>query len=154
MLLAFHKPHGVLSQFTPEPGSGFRTFANFGFPPRVLPIGRLDADSEGLFLLSNEPEFRSRSRSSARSAGFQACCIAGFQTRGGWNLLCASGARQHADLEVGDTAGLETGATLFGQANFGFRDEPAWNECLLHPHRARASRPCEPAAPSPPPTRR
>ena len=54
MLLAFHKPYGVLSQFTPD-GSPNRTLAEFGFPTGVYPIGRLDADSEGLLLLSDEP---------------------------------------------------------------------------------------------------
>lgn len=54
MILAFHKPYGVLSQFTPEPGSRWHTLAAFGFPPRVYPLGRLDADSEGLLLLSDE----------------------------------------------------------------------------------------------------
>lgn len=60
MLLAFHKPYGVLSQFTPEPGSQFRTLADFGFPKGVYPIGRLDADSEGLLLLSDEAELNQR----------------------------------------------------------------------------------------------
>jgi 23S rRNA pseudouridine2457 synthase len=55
MLIAFHKPFGVLSRFTAE-GSPHRTLAEFGFPPRVYPIGRLDADSEGLLLMSDEPE--------------------------------------------------------------------------------------------------
>lgn len=55
MLLAFHKPYGVLSQFTPEPGSRWRTLGAFGLPPAVYPLGRLDADSEGLLLLSDEP---------------------------------------------------------------------------------------------------
>src|SRR4051812_49914303 len=55
MLLAFHKPYGVLSQFTPEPGSRHRTLADFDFPKDVYPIGRLDAESEGLLLLSDEP---------------------------------------------------------------------------------------------------
>ncbi len=54
MLLAFHKPWGVLSRFTPD-GSAHRTLAEFEFPPRVYPVGRLDADSEGLLLLSDEP---------------------------------------------------------------------------------------------------
>jgi 23S rRNA pseudouridine2457 synthase len=54
VLIAFNKPYGVLSQFTDD-GSGNRTLAEFGFPPRVYPIGRLDADSEGLLLLSDEP---------------------------------------------------------------------------------------------------
>ena len=60
MLIAFHKPYGVLSQFTPEPGSKFRTLAEFGFPPGVYPIGRLDADSEGLLLFSDEPALNAR----------------------------------------------------------------------------------------------
>jgi 23S rRNA pseudouridine2457 synthase len=60
VLLAFHKPYGVLSQFTPEPGSRWGTLADFSFPPRVYPIGRLDADSEGLLLLSDEPEWNAR----------------------------------------------------------------------------------------------
>ncbi|MBI5690613.1 MAG: pseudouridine synthase [Verrucomicrobia bacterium] len=60
MLLAFHKPYGVLSQFTPEPGSRWRCLADFGLPPRVYPLGRLDADSEGLLLLSDEPGLNSR----------------------------------------------------------------------------------------------
>ena len=54
MLIAFNKPYGVLSQFSVD-GSANRTLAEFGFPPRVYPIGRLDADSEGLLLLSDEP---------------------------------------------------------------------------------------------------
>lgn len=60
MLLAFHKPYGVLSQWTPEPGSRWRTLAEFGFPPNVYALGRLDADSEGLLLLSGEPGLNTR----------------------------------------------------------------------------------------------
>lgn len=59
MLIAFHKPFGVLSQFTAD-GSANRPLAEFGFPPEVYPIGRLDADSEGLLLLSDEPELNER----------------------------------------------------------------------------------------------
>ena len=60
MLLAFHKPYGVLSQFTSEPGSRWRTLAGFGLPRGVYPLGRLDADLEGLLLLSDEPGLNSR----------------------------------------------------------------------------------------------
>jgi 23S rRNA pseudouridine2457 synthase len=59
MLLAFNKPYGVISQFTPD-GSPNRTLAEFDFPKNVYPIGRLDADSEGLLLLSDEPELNER----------------------------------------------------------------------------------------------
>jgi 23S rRNA pseudouridine2457 synthase len=60
LLLALHKPYGVLSQFTPEPGSRWRTLADFSLPPNVYALGRLDADSEGLLLLSDEPGLNSR----------------------------------------------------------------------------------------------
>lgn len=53
MILAFNKPYGVLSQFTRE-APHHRTLAEFGFPAGVYPVGRLDADSEGLLLLSDE----------------------------------------------------------------------------------------------------
>jgi 23S rRNA pseudouridine2457 synthase len=59
MLIAFHKPYDVLSQFTQEHPS-HRTLAEFGFPPSVYPIGRLDRDSEGLLLLSDEAKWNDR----------------------------------------------------------------------------------------------
>lgn len=59
MLVAFHKPYGVLSQFTKE-HPAHRTLAEFGFPNDLYPIGRLDADSEGLLLLSDEARWNQR----------------------------------------------------------------------------------------------
>ena len=59
MLIAFHKHYGVISQFTPD-GSKSRTLAEFACPKHVYPIGRLDADSEGLLLLSDEPQLNAR----------------------------------------------------------------------------------------------
>jgi len=41
-------------------GSRHRPLADFAFPPGVYPIGRLDAESEGLLLLSDEPELNAR----------------------------------------------------------------------------------------------
>ena len=59
VLIAFHKPYGVVSQFTPD-GSPNRTLAEFGFPKKVYALGRLDSDSEGLLLLSDEAELNER----------------------------------------------------------------------------------------------
>ncbi len=59
MLLALNKPFGVLSQFTPD-HPGQRTLAEFALPPGVYPLGRLDRDSEGLLLLSDEPGLNTR----------------------------------------------------------------------------------------------
>ena len=51
--LIFHKPYGVLSQFTEEvPGQ--RTLAEFHLPKGLYAAGRLDQDSEGLLLLTND----------------------------------------------------------------------------------------------------
>lgn len=59
MILAFNKPYGVLSQFTRE-APHHRTLAEFGFPSGVYPVGRLDSDSEGLLLLSDEKKLVDR----------------------------------------------------------------------------------------------
>lgn len=60
MVIAFNKPYGMLSQFTPEPGSRWATLASCGFPKGVYPLGRLDADSEGLLLLTDEKALNAR----------------------------------------------------------------------------------------------
>lgn len=59
MLIAFNKPYGIISQFTSD-GSKNGTLAEFDFPKDVYPIGRLDADSEGLLLLSDEASLNAR----------------------------------------------------------------------------------------------
>jgi 23S rRNA pseudouridine2457 synthase len=53
--IAFYKPYAVLCQFTKPEGSDKETLANFRLPKSVYPIGRLDFDSEGLLLLSDDP---------------------------------------------------------------------------------------------------
>jgi 23S rRNA pseudouridine2457 synthase len=52
--IAFNKPYGVLSQFTQPDESDKRTLAEFDLPAHVYAVGRLDFDSEGLLLLSDD----------------------------------------------------------------------------------------------------
>ncbi|WP_226467375.1 pseudouridine synthase [Luteimonas panaciterrae] len=54
MLIAFNKPYGVLCQFTDRSTPPRRTLAEFGLPAGVYAAGRLDFDSEGLLLLTDE----------------------------------------------------------------------------------------------------
>ncbi len=55
--IIFYKPFGVLSQFTDA--SGRKTLRDFGpFPDDVYSVGRLDADSEGLLLLTDDKDVK------------------------------------------------------------------------------------------------
>ena len=53
-MIVFNKPFGVLCQFTDTTVPARPTLAAYGLPPDVYPAGRLDFDSEGLLLLSDD----------------------------------------------------------------------------------------------------
>lgn len=56
-----YKPYGMLSQFTPDrPGQHTLAELSASLPKDVYPVGRLDADSEGLLLLTNDPRLNAR----------------------------------------------------------------------------------------------
>ena len=57
-LVLFNKPYGVLSQFTPE--ADHRSLAEFIPIPGIYAAGRLDADSEGLLLLTDDGRLQKR----------------------------------------------------------------------------------------------
>ena len=58
--LLLNKPYGVLSQFTPEEGSRWRSLSDFVDVPQVYAAGRLDADSEGLLILTSNGRLQQR----------------------------------------------------------------------------------------------
>ncbi len=59
-LIAFNKPFNCLSQFTSEPDSPAGTLADWIECPGVYPAGRLDRDSEGLLLLTDDGRLQAR----------------------------------------------------------------------------------------------
>ena len=58
MLIALNKPFGVISKFSAEPGK--RTLADYVPVRDVYPAGRLDTDSEGLLLLTDDGALQAR----------------------------------------------------------------------------------------------
>ncbi len=58
MTVVFYKPCGVVSQF--KPLGAHKTLAGFGLPKGVYPCGRLDCDSEGLLVLTDDGRLQSR----------------------------------------------------------------------------------------------
>lgn len=57
-LVLFNKPYGVICQFTPA--AGYTSFKDFIHLPGFYPAGRLDADSEGLVLLTDDGRLQNR----------------------------------------------------------------------------------------------
>jgi len=58
VLIAFNKPFGVICKFSPEPGRP--TLADYIEMTNVYPAGRLDTDSEGLLLLTDDGPLQTR----------------------------------------------------------------------------------------------
>jgi len=139
--IAFHKPYGVLSQFTPEDGA--RSLAEFGLPPEVYPAGRLDKDSEGLLLLTNDGPLISRllepRHDKEKTYWVQVERIPDEESL----------ARMRAGLDIQDYRTLPCQARLIDDPGFPPRDPPirvrqtvpdCWLEVILHEGKNRQVR--------------
>jgi 23S rRNA pseudouridine2457 synthase len=142
MLIAFNKPFGVICKFSPEPGK--KTLADFIDVPRVYPAGRLDTDSEGLLLLTDDGALQAR----ISSPKFKLPKVYWAQVEGSPSGEAL--AKLRAGVDLGDFTTQPAGARLIDEpANLWPRDPPirhrakiptAWIELTLREGKNRQVR--------------
>ena len=142
MLIAFNKPFGVACKFSPEPGK--QTLADFIEVPAVYPAGRLDTDSEGLLLLTDNGALQAR----ISSPKFKLAKVYWAQVEGAPTEDALVKLRKGIDL--GDFVTEPAGARLIDEpANLWPRDPPiryrakiptAWMELTLREGKNRQVR--------------
>jgi 23S rRNA pseudouridine2457 synthase len=142
MLIAFNKPFGVICKFRPEPGRS--TLADYINVPNVYPAGRLDTDSEGLLLLTDDGLLQARiSDPHHKLAKIYWAQVEGVPTEAALMTL-----RNGVDL--GDFMAKPAGAKLIDEpTNLWLRDPPiryrakiptAWLELTLREGKNRQVR--------------
>jgi 23S rRNA pseudouridine2457 synthase len=142
VLIAFNKPFGVICKFTPEPGK--QTLADYIKVPGVYPAGRLDTDSEGLLLLTDDGALQAR----ISSPKFKLAKIYWAQVEGAPTEEALALLRKGVNL--GDFTTQPAGARLIEEpANLWTRDPPiryrakiptAWLEITLREGKNRQVR--------------
>jgi 23S rRNA pseudouridine2457 synthase len=143
LLIAFNKPFGVICKFRPEPGRP--TLADFIKVPDVYPAGRLDTDSEGLLLLTDDGALQTRiAEPRHKLAKIYWAQVEGAPTDAALAKLRAGG------LDLGDFRTQPAGARLIDEpANLWPRDPPiryrakiptAWLEMTLREGKNRQVR--------------
>ncbi len=107
MLIAFNKPFGVACKFSPEEGR--QTLADFVDVRNVYPAGRLDTDSEGLVLLTDDGVLQAR----IAEPKHEIAKVYWAQVDGSATATALDQLRQGVSL--GDFTTLPAGANLIGE---------------------------------------
>ncbi len=115
-MVIINKPWGVLSQFTSE--GGHRCLTEFGLPAGVYAAGRLDRDSEGLLVLTNDGSLQARI-SHPRQKWPKVYAV---QVEGTPDAIALQALREGVQLKDGLTA--PAGVELLPDAGFWPRDPP------------------------------
>lgn len=142
MLLAFNKPFGVVCKFSPEPGRP--TLADYISVANVYPAGRLDTDSEGLVLLTDDGALQARiANPRHRLAKLYWAQVEGAPTE-------AALARLRSGVELGDFTTKPAGARLIDEPSLLWPRQPpirhrakiptAWLELTLREGKNRQVR--------------
>jgi 23S rRNA pseudouridine2457 synthase len=117
MLIAFNKPFGVICKFRPEPGRA--TLGDYIAVPKVYPAGRLDTDSEGLLLLTDDGVLQAR----IANPRHELAKVYWAQVEGSATEAALTALRSGVDL--GDFTTKPAGARLIDEpANLWSRDPP------------------------------
>jgi 23S rRNA pseudouridine2457 synthase len=117
VLIAFNKPFGVICKFRPEPGRV--TLADYIKVPDVYPAGRLDTDSEGLLLLTDDGVLQAR----IANPRHKLTKVYWAQVEGVPTEAALAALRKGVDL--GDFATQPAGARLIDEpTNLWMRDPP------------------------------
>jgi 23S rRNA pseudouridine2457 synthase len=142
VLIAFNKPFGVICKFRPE--AGRRTLADYIDVPNVYPAGRLDTDSEGLLLLTDDGPLQAR----IANPRHELAKVYWAQVEGAPTEAALAALREGVDL--GDFQTQPAGARLIDEpANLWPRDPPiryrakiptAWLEITLREGKNRQVR--------------
>jgi 23S rRNA pseudouridine2457 synthase len=142
VLIAFNKPFGVICKFRPHPGR--RTLADYIDVANVYPAGRLDTDSEGLLLLTDDGALQAR----IANPRHKLAKIYWAQVEGAPTELALTQLRNGVDL--GDFKTQPVGARLIDEpSNLWARDPPiryrariptAWLELTLREGKNRQVR--------------
>jgi 23S rRNA pseudouridine2457 synthase len=142
VLIAFNKPYGVICKFSPD--AGRRTLADYIKVANVYPAGRLDTDSEGLLLLTDDGALQARIASPRhRLAKVYWAQVEGVPT-------AAALAQLRNGVDLGDFRTKPAGARLINEpANLWAREPPiryrasiptAWLELTLREGKNRQVR--------------
>jgi 23S rRNA pseudouridine2457 synthase len=107
VLIAFNKPFGVACKFSPEPGR--KTLADYIDVKGVYPAGRLDTDSEGLLLLTDDGILQAR----IAEPKHKLAKVYWAQVEGSPSPTALDQLRKGVDL--GDFRSEPAGATLIGE---------------------------------------
>jgi 23S rRNA pseudouridine2457 synthase len=141
MLIAFNKPFGVICKFRREEGR--RTLADYISIPNVYPAGRLDTDSEGLLLLTDDGALQARiANPRHKLAKIYWAQVEGAPTE-------AALAALRAGVDLGDFVTKPAAALLIDEPRLWPRDPPiryrakiptAWVELVLREGKNRQVR--------------
>ena len=144
MLIVLNKPYGVHCKFTDDEVPPRPTLAGLGLPPRVYAAGRLDHDSEGLLLLTDDGRLNHRLTDPQRKVGKTYLAqVEGTPTDDALARLAAGVVLRDGPTRPAEVRAIEPPAWLWPRTppiRFRKTVPDAWLELTIHEGRNRQVR--------------